>query len=221
MSIRKNERKLTKKQLEIVLSKLKVPEKPSVGLEQYTIPSDLAADILNAAFVAGDIEGKTVFDFGCGSGRLAIGASLLGAAKAVGVDIDEASIKLAKENAEAAGVEVEFVLGDVSEFSGECDTVVQNPPFGMRGNKNADRAFLAKALECVGSGGRVYSLHRGGYEGEHGNERTREFLTRFAEQNGGRVLAVKEFKFDVPYMFKFHRKPKVSYNVDLFVVGKV
>lgn len=218
MSIRKNERKLTKKQLEIVLSKLKVPEKPNVGLEQYAIPSSLAADILNIAFVAGDVQGKTVFDLGCGSGRLAIGASLLGAAKAVGVDIDEASIKLAKENAEAAGVDVEFVLGDIADFSGKCDTIVQNPPFGMRGNKNADRAFLQKALEC---GKRVYSLHRGGYEGEHGNEKTREFLTRFAEQNGGRVLAVKEFKFDVPYMFKFHRKPKVSYNVDLFVVEKL
>lgn len=212
---------MTKKQLEIALSKLKVPEKPNVNLEQYSIPSGLAADVLNTAFVAGGIEGKTVFDLGCGGGRLAIGAALLGAAKVIGVDIDEASIKLAKENAEAADVDVEFVLGDIADFSGKCDTVVQNPPFGMRGEKGADRAFLQKALECVGSGKRVYSLHRGGYEGEHGNERTREFLTRFAEQNGGRVLAVKEFKFDVPYMFKFHRKPKVSYNVDLFVVEKV
>jgi len=208
----------TKKQLEIALSKLKTPEKPNVNLEQYSIPSALAADILNIAFVAGDIEGKTVFDLGCGSGRLAIGAALLSAKKVVGVDIDKDSIKLAEENAKAAGVEVEFVLGDIAEFSGKCDTVVQNPPFGMRGNKNTDRVFLQKALEC---GKRVYSLHRGGYEGEHGNERTREFLTRFAEQNGGRVLAVKEFKFDVPYMFKFHRKPKVSYNVDLFVVEKL
>jgi len=212
---------LAKKQLEIALSKLKTPEKPNVALEQYAIQSSLAADILNIAFVAGDIAGKTVFDLGCGSGRLAIGAAMLGAIKVVGVDIDEASIKLAKENAEAVGADVEFVLGDIAEFSGKCDTVVQNPPFGMRGDKNTDRAFLQKALECVVSGGRVYSLHRGGYEGEHGNEKTREFLTRFAEQNGGRVLAVKEFKFDVPYMFKFHRKPKVSYNVDLFVVEKI
>ena len=221
MSIRKNERKLTKKQLEIVLSKLKVPEKPNAELEQYSIPSDLAAEILNLAYLNGDIEGKVVFDLGCGSGRLAIGAALLSAKKVVGVDIDKDSIKLAEENAKAAGVEVEFVNEDVENFSGKCDTVVQNPPFGMRGNKNTDRAFLQKALECVESGGRVYSLHRGGYEGEHGNERTREFLTRFVQQNGGRALAVKEFKFDVPYMFKFHRKPKVSYNVDLFVVEKV
>ncbi|MFH1622966.1 MAG: METTL5 family protein [Candidatus Aenigmatarchaeota archaeon] len=211
----------TKKQLEIALSKLKTPEKPSVNLEQYAIPSGLAADILNIALVAGDIEGKTVFDLGCGSGRLAIGAALLGAERAVGVDVDDASIKLAKENAEAAGVDVEFVLSDIAEFSGECDTVVQNPPFGMRGTRGADKGFLSKAIECVRRGGRVYSLHRGGYEDEGGNKRTRAFLENFIQLNGGKVLAVKEFKFDVPYMFKFHRKPKVSYNVDLFVVERV
>jgi len=211
----------TKKQLEMALSRLRVQEKPNANLEQYSIPSGLAADILNMALVAGDVEGKTVFDLGCGSGRLAIGAALLGAGKAVGVDVDDASIKLAKENAVAAGVDVEFVLGDIAGFSGECDTVVQNPPFGMRGTRGADRAFLLKALQCVRPGGKVYSLHRGGYEGEDGNERTRAFLTNFAEQNGGKVLAVKEFKFDVPYMFKFHMKPKVSYNVDLFVIERV
>jgi putative methylase len=212
---------LDKKHLEIALSKAKVPEKPNAKLEQYAIPSDLAADILNMASVAGDIEGKVVFDLGCGSGRLAIGAALLGAAKVVGIDVDEASVKLAKENAEAAGADVEFVLSNIANFSGECDTVVQNPPFGMRSEKGADKEFLLKALQCVRSGGRVYSLHRGGYEGEHGNEKTRAFLENFVQQNGGKVLAVKEFKFDVPYMFKFHRKPKVSYNVDLFVVEKI
>ena len=214
---------LPKKQLEIALSKMKVPEKPNVNLEQYAIPSDLAADILNMAFVAGDVEGKVVFDLGCGSGRLAIGAALMGAGRVVGVDVDDASIGLAKENAKAAGVAdiTDFVQADVGDFSDDCDTVLQNPPFGMRSTKGADRAFLLKALQCVRRGGRVYSLHRGGYEGEHGNERTREFLTNFVEQNGGHVLAVKEFKFDVPYMFKFHRKPKVSYNVDLFVVERV
>jgi len=214
---------LAKKQLEIALSKMRVPEKPDVKLEQYAIPSDLAADIINMATVAGDIEGKVVFDLGCGSGRLAIGAALMGANRAVGVDVDEASIALAKENAKAAGVSdiTDFIQSDIEEFSDNCDTVLQNPPFGMRSTKGADRAFLLKALQCVRRGGRIYSLHRGGYEGENGNERTRDFLTNFVGQNGGKVLGVQEFKFDVPYMFKFHRKPKVSYNVDLFVVERV
>lgn len=203
---------MDKKQLEIILSKLKTPEKPKEGLEQYTIPSGLAAKILNIAMLSGDIVDKDVFDFGCGSGRLAIGAALLGARKVVGVDIDKNMINLAKKNAESVETNIEFVCIDIEKFSGECDTILQNPPFGMRGEKHSDRAFLKKALEC---GNKIYSLHRGGYE------KTREFIRKFAEQNGGRVLQVKEFKFDIPYMFKFHKKPKVSYNVDLFVIEKI
>jgi len=212
---------LTKKQLEIILSKIKGPEEPNVKLEQYTLPSGLAAEILNLALLNGDVEGKIVFDLGCGSGRLATGAALFGAKKVVGVDVDKESIKLAKENAKSIGAEIEFVNEDIENFSGECDTVLQNPPFGMRGEKSADKMFLAKALECVRGGGRVYSLHRGGYEGEQGNKNTREALTKFVEANDGRVLQIKELKFDIPYMFKFHKKPKVSYNVDLFVVEKM
>ena len=211
---------LTKKQLEIVLSKLKSPENPKENLEQYTIPSNLAAEILNLASLSGDIAGKTVFDFGCGSGRLAIGAAMLGAKKVVAIDVDKNVIELAKENAQAAnaGVAVEFVCDDIENFSGECDTIVQNPPFGMRGQKHTDRIFLKKAIEC---GKKIYSLHRGDYEGEKKHKKTREFLKKFVEQNHGQVLSIKEFKFDIPYMFKFHKKPKVTYNIDLFVIEKV
>ncbi len=211
---------ITKKQLEITLSKLKTPERPKESLEQYTIPSGLAAEILNIAMLNGDIIGKTVFDFGCGTGRLTIGAVLLGAKKAVGVDVDNNMIELAKENAKNVGVNVKFICEDIESFSGKCDTVVQNPPFGMRGHKHMDRIFLRKALEC---GDKIYSLHRGGYQNEDDDKisKTRKFLTRFIKKNGGRVLQVKEFKFDIPYMFKFHKKPKVSYNVDLFIIEKV
>lgn len=210
---------MDKKRLEIILSKLKTIEEPKEGLEQYTIPSALAAEILNLASVSGDIEGKRVFDLGCGTGRLAIGAALLGAKKVMGVDIDEASVKTARENAESVKADVEFVCGDIEDFAGGCDTVIQNPPFGMRGKPHSDRLFLSKALEC---GSKVYTLHRGGYDGETEDAagKRREFITSFVGKNGGRVLQVKEFKFDVPYMFKFHKKPKVSYKVDLFVIEK-
>ena len=48
--------------------------------------------------------GQTVLDLGCGSGILAIGALLLGAEKAVGVDIDEKAPAVVMENAGFNGI---------------------------------------------------------------------------------------------------------------------
>ena len=51
-----------------------------------------------------DLVGKTVVDFGCGSGILAIAALKLGAARAVGIDIDPQAITASRDNSERNGV---------------------------------------------------------------------------------------------------------------------
>jgi len=51
-----------------------------------------------------DLIGKTVIDFGCGSGILAIAALKLGAAKAIGIDIDPQAIQASRDNALRNGV---------------------------------------------------------------------------------------------------------------------
>jgi len=58
-------------------------------------------------------SGKTVFDVGCGSGILSIGALLLGAESALGIDISQDAINSANKNAELNGVEnrIEFIHG--------------------------------------------------------------------------------------------------------------
>ena len=52
-----------------------------------------------------------IIDIGCGSGILSIAAIKLGAIKALGVDIDEESIKNSRENADTNGVGEELILG--------------------------------------------------------------------------------------------------------------
>ena len=56
-------------------------------------------------------ESKIVIDIGCGSGILSIAALKLGSDKALGLDIDAASIKNARENAEANQIGEELILG--------------------------------------------------------------------------------------------------------------
>ena len=51
-----------------------------------------------------DLAGKTVTDYGCGSGILAIAALKLGAASAVGVDNDPQALTASADNAERNGV---------------------------------------------------------------------------------------------------------------------
>ena len=61
-----------------------------------------------------DLNGKTIIDFGCGSGILAIAALKLGAARAIGIDIDPQAIEASQANAERNGVaeKLELYLTD-------------------------------------------------------------------------------------------------------------
>ena len=53
---------------------------------------------------ARDLRGKTVIDYGCGSGVLAIAALKLGAARVVAVDNDPQALAASRDNAERNGV---------------------------------------------------------------------------------------------------------------------
>ncbi len=207
---------MKKKELELILSRLEEIKEPKVSLEQYTIPSSLAAEILNFAFLNGDIKDKVVFDLGCGTGRLALGAALLGAKLVLGIDLDKKVIKQAKKNLLLLKKEfnlenVFFLVADVENFWGKCDTVIQNPPFGCK-KRHADRIFLKKALEC---GKVIYSLHRNGYK------KTQEFILNFVKTLGGKVEKILRMKFFLPAIFNFHQKPKVRYDVNLYKIIKV
>ncbi|MDP4984088.1 50S ribosomal protein L11 methyltransferase [Pseudoalteromonas tunicata] len=74
-----------------------------------------------------DLTGKTVVDFGCGSGILGIAAIKLGAARVIGIDIDPQALEASLDNAQRNGVahQLEVYLPqDQPEFM--ADVMVAN-----------------------------------------------------------------------------------------------
>jgi ribosomal protein L11 methyltransferase len=57
-----------------------------------------------------DLTGKTVIDFGCGSGILACAAAKLGAGNVIGTDIDPQALHASQQNAEVNQVSLELYL---------------------------------------------------------------------------------------------------------------
>ena len=221
-------RLIRKLDLELFLSTVAVNPSPKVNLEQYTISESIAATMLYlAAYTNNDIIERRVLDLGCGTGRLALGAAFLGAESVLGVDVDKSALAVAVENTRKAGLTAttEWVAGDIGAVVGGFDTVLQNPPFGVQ-TRNADRAFLVKALEI---GKRVYSLHNHPEVDKHLIKMLKAgkgilevspspFLKRFIEEHNGAVQAVYALLMTIPKMFDFHTKERHDFVIDLYVI---
>jgi len=199
--------RLSKRQLEIQLGKLKILQKPNLKLEQYPVSSDAASELLYlAGFEHNDLDGR-VIDLGTGTGRLAIGAALMGTEEVVGVDVDERALSIARENGESAGVRVEWVESDIERIDGRFDTVIMNPPYGTR-TSHADTRFLKKAFQLAPV---VYSVHKSS---------TRDFLLQFATESDWKVSMVRSMRMEIPHLLEFHEKKWAAVEVDLWrIIG--
>ncbi len=204
------------KHLEMILDSLKThTKKPE--LEQYTIPGKLASEIL--FFAKDDFYNNIALDFGCGSGRLAIGCKLLGAKRVIGIDIDKEAIEVAKKNAEYLNLDIDFYCMDIREVDEEFlnailkedkdlkRVVIQNPPFGAQ-KRHADRIFIDKALEL---GDVIYTIH---------NYPTKDFIINYVKGRG-RITHIYETNFKIPAIYKFHKKRLVEIPVVIFRIERV
>ena len=74
-----------------------------------------------------DLDAKRMLDYGCGSGVLAIAAILLGADRAVAMDIDDQAVRATVANAERNAVRDRLQVSNHARgIAGEFDVVVAN-----------------------------------------------------------------------------------------------
>ncbi len=191
---------MRRKHLEILLEQLAGIGSPKPSKEQYSTPATVAAELLHFALMKGDII-DTVYDLGCGSGILAIGAKLLGAEKVIGFDDDRDVLETARANAKRLDVDVEFVCSNINDVSGKVHTVVMNPPFGAQ-MKGSDRPFLRKALELSSV---VYSLHNAG---------STEFIKKFISPSV--ITEHRLIDFPIKRTFRFHTKEIQVIKVEMY-----
>ncbi|KYK26582.1 hypothetical protein AYK20_03405 [Thermoplasmatales archaeon SG8-52-1] len=195
---------MKKKELEIILQKIPTFETPSPTLEQYITPAHIAADIIFIAHQFGDIKEKIVFDLGCGTGIFAIGASLTGAKKVIGYDIDKKIIEKAKKYANENNLFIELIEKDILDINETCDTILMNPPFGaQKSNLKADRRFIEKGFKISKV---IYTIHL---------TKTISFLEKMISSLNGEITFYKNYIFPIKHTFNFHEKKNVEYNVTL------
>jgi SAM-dependent methyltransferase len=99
--------------------------RPQRKLDVWYVPTphEIVDRMLDVAKVR---IGDVVYDLGCGDGRMVIAAAKKYGTRGVGVDLDPARIREARENAKRAGVEslVTFKVGDMFETDIREATVV-------------------------------------------------------------------------------------------------
>ena len=148
----------------------------------------------------------SVLDLGTGSGAVALAIKQeLPAARVVGLDASDEALLIAKENARAHALDVEFRSGSwLDRIAEPFDLIVANPPYVAEGDPHlADLVFEPRAALVSGADGMdaireivahaPRCLHGGGWLlMEHGrgqDEAVRRIMAGFSEVQSWRDLA--------------------------------
>lgn len=194
-------------ELERLLAGLEGFSDPDPSLEQVATPPEAAVELLAEALARGDLAGRTVADLGSGTGLLALGAALWGAASVRGIERDPRAVACSRRNAARCGVAFEPVVGEVAAFGGTVDTVVMNPPFGAQ-HRGADRPFWETAARSAAGAIYAFALTD-----------SRTFIARWAVRALRPIAATRPIRWTLPATFPHHVRKRMELAVDLWVLG--
>ena len=181
-------------------------ENPKPELEQYSTPVDIAIDIIKKINSRGLLSGK-IADLGCGTGRLAIGAAILGG-EVTGFEIDETALDIATNYSEKNNLDIKWICSAVENITEEFDTVIMNPPFGSQ-RPGADRIFLEKALQISDQ---IWTIHIA---------ETRSFIEKLVDERGGKIQMGYEFDFPIARSMPFHNKDVENQKAILYHIASL
>jgi putative methylase len=201
---------VSRRQLAIQLEKVPGFMSPDERLEQYSLDAEAAANLLwTVKNETTDLASTRVLDLGCGTGILTLGAALIGASLAVGVDLDSRALERAHKMAHQLDVDsrTDWVRARIPEVSVKSDLVVQNPPFGVK-RRGSDLQFLKAALS---SSRLTYSIHLASQSG-------REYLQRFIEQHGGTLSGIIPITVRIRHTLPKHRKRLHNVNAEIYKI---
>ena len=108
---------------------------------------------------------------------------------------------------ERLGAHVRWECKDVSSLNEGCDTVVQNPSFGVK-KRGADRQFISTAMRI---GKVIYTMHK---------STTRDFIKDYINRLGGGITDLCTVEFKLPYSYSFHKKRIKSIDVDVYRIER-
>ena len=181
-------------------------ENPKPELEQYSTPVDIAIDIIKKINSRGLLSGK-VADLGCGTGRLAIGAAILGG-EVTGYEIDKTALDVAINYSKKNNLKVNWICSAVENITEEFDTVIMNPPFGSQ-RPGADRIFLEKALQISDQ---IWTIHMA---------ETRSFIEKLVDERGGKIQMGYEIDFPIARSMPFHNKDVENQKAILYHIASL
>ncbi len=194
------------RELELVIQGIPGYRAPRLRLEQYVTDANIVAVAVWDAHMRNYLTNARVLDLGCGTGRFAIAAALMGAVQVLCVDVDRGAIDIARGSAGNYNLNsVDFIVEDVRnlELIGKFNIVFQNPPFGIWTERGLDIKFLSTAAKYSNI---IYTIHK---------LSTLNYVSNKVNSWGCTISVLDRVAITIPLMYKHHRRR--AYKTEVFL----